>query len=228
MLIEGTDCKSAPSGECEEVGEPFDYTLVRCEKCRFDKVELKEVRQLETQYCSFAVSLAITNDSPIPLNVTLTSPDDQLVIQPSSFVVAPGAGSYIFTFVPVNGFVGGSVDLLLTSTLDGKPCNYPFKISLPDCGGRYSSKTTPATAGTDTVLMYPNPAKDSVRIQFNTSITDAALAIYDLTGRLITRYKTTTAEGEWEVPLHSFASGVYIVVIEEQGQIVLQKKLIKE
>ncbi len=215
-------------GECTVMGAPLDYTMVGCEKCNFKDVELKDAIRNETKYCSFTVSIAITNDSPIPLNVTLTSPDDRVVIQPASFVLPPGSGTYFFTFVPINGFLGGSVDLLLTSTLEGKPCNFPFKISLPECGDQYISKTTAATVMNDALMVYPNPARDSVFIQFNTTVADAALAIYDLTGRIVSRYETTTVEGEWEVPLHSFASGVYIVVLEKQGQIVLQKKLIKE
>jgi alpha-tubulin suppressor-like RCC1 family protein len=77
-------------------------------------------------------------------------------------------------------------------------------------------------------VLAPNPAKNMVNIVFTATSSDTALEIYDLTGRLIANYASQEPKGEWNLSLDNFAAGIYVVVLKEQGQIILQKKLIKE
>jgi hypothetical protein len=75
------------------------------------------------------------------------------------------------------------------------------------------------------LLLYPNPAQNQVNIQYESQAAIAQLEIYDLTGRLIASHSTTEAKGTWQLPLHNMASGIYVVVLKENNQIIMQKKL---
>lgn len=76
-----------------------------------------------------------------------------------------------------------------------------------------------------TLVLYPNPAQNQVNIQYESQAANAQLEIYDLTGRLIASHSTTEAKGTWQLPLHNMASGIYVVVLKENNQIIMQKKL---
>ncbi len=68
--------------------------------------------------------------------------------------------------------------------------------------------------------IYPNPAKESITISTTTAITEtAAIAIYDLNGRLIT-----------ETPFQTniqpdLVAGIYFVSIKDKNQIIGTRKL---
>ncbi|OSY88942.1 hypothetical protein WH52_04565 [Tenacibaculum holothuriorum] len=91
---------------------------------------------------------------------------------------------------------------------------------------------TPATASTNQVtlkeqtFLYPNPAKDLVKIQLknNEVIEDATL--YNLMGQLIYRKKENQNQ-LIEIPLHQFLSGIYLVKVKAENKIYTQKLIVE-
>jgi PKD domain/Secretion system C-terminal sorting domain len=71
----------------------------------------------------------------------------------------------------------------------------------------------------------PNPASGTTTISYD-SINVPLLEIFDLSGRFITKHEPTLVKGSWQMPLEDLASGMYLVVLKENGVVKMQKKLL--
>jgi len=76
------------------------------------------------------------------------------------------------------------------------------------------------------VNIYPNPATDMVMLDYNLTIPNATLAIYDLTGRSISKNRLTSEKGVLQLNTSTYQPGMYIIVVKEAGVILYQQKLI--
>lgn len=221
------------TGLCNFITEPLDYTLDKeCDKCRAIKdIVVDKLIKNETKFCSFTLDLKIDNGSGSPITFTVVSPGPDVVITPSTVTLLPGAHVYSFTVIPVNLISGGSVTLFFEGIdAEGKPCLTDFTFTLPSCDGTgEQSKLTDAMASTQRLLqVVPNPAKLTTEVQFASAITNPSLELYDLTGRLMDSYTAMEAKGYWRLTIDQYPTGVYIVVLRENGQVVQQQKLVKE
>jgi uncharacterized delta-60 repeat protein len=81
---------------------------------------------------------------------------------------------------------------------------------------------------TDKFVLYPNPTKKEVNISFNTNSKAVEILIYDLMGKQLAQYNISNNNRTININVSNFASGVYEVVIREEGIKVLQQKLIIE
>ena len=99
----------------------------------------------------------------------------------------------------------------------------PTLITIPDCTLVNLSFTKK-----EPFSIAPNPAKDKVTINFETTTQPPTIEIYDLFGRLITSHQPTTTVGGWELSTLNFSAGVYLVVLKENNAVVAQQKLIKQ
>jgi hypothetical protein len=219
--------------ECGIESQPLEYTITNCEKCEIDKAVLKEIKINEEKFCSFDVILDIENGSSIPIPITLISPDNSLLIVPSSTTLISGPNPYNFTMIPTGNYVGGMVQLQINGTReDGSPCIFEFSITLPDCeeeeheeGGKISALTNNKNFK---VSLAPNPTKEETIISYNGLEENSLVEIYDLTGRLINNYELQNTTGNLIVNTSSLPSGIYIVVVKSNDYNIFQQKLIKE
>lgn len=69
-------------------------------------------------------------------------------------------------------------------------------------------------------LQYPE------RTITNVDTENPTISIYDLTGKLLTSQTTASKKGTVNLSLTNFATGMYVVVLKENGYISMQKKLI--
>lgn len=72
------------------------------------------------------------------------------------------------------------------------------------------------------IKMYPNPARNQVVLQ---GISHADITFYDLTGRMV--YAVKGVEESLNINLEAFTSGIYMVLINQNGQ-TSYKKLVVE
>ncbi len=73
--------------------------------------------------------------------------------------------------------------------------------------------------------MYPNPTTGKVYISFSMQMTNAAVVINDMSGRVV---KTFTGNGQkLEVDLSGYAAGMYVITIND-GKNVFSGKIIKQ
>lgn len=69
-------------------------------------------------------------------------------------------------------------------------------------------------AETSEVEVFPNPAKDRINIRF-AEAKESNIRIYDMTGRLV--YSTTSAAQALAIPAQGLRSGIYTVLVQQQG-----------
>lgn len=73
--------------------------------------------------------------------------------------------------------------------------------------------------------VYPNPADDGVIFQIDESLVGTSeVVVFDLTGKLI--YQTNTTEQTLVYDTRTLDSGIYIVALKSNGEIVDSKKLV--
>ena len=77
------------------------------------------------------------------------------------------------------------------------------------------------------LVLSPNPASDFVNLNFNNLTGDASIELYDVMGRVVKTYPIAEVSGAINVDVSPFASGIYMVVLKENGIVSLQRKLVK-
>ena len=76
--------------------------------------------------------------------------------------------------------------------------------------------------------MYPNPAKDVVTLDYDLTVTNATVSIYDVTGRLIHDVALNSFSGTNELHVSSYPAGVYLVLVKQGAAVVSSSKLVVE
>lgn len=92
--------------------------------------------------------------------------------------------------------------------------------------GEITESDTPAL-----LSMFPNPAIDNVSIMYN-SEKDASLSIkiIDMTGRIVYsgNYQAPKGLNSYAIDLSSFTNGLYMVAVENSGDVQIEKLLIQK
>ncbi|MBY0485963.1 MAG: PKD domain-containing protein [Flavobacteriaceae bacterium] len=220
------------TGVCGITSAPLDYTLVECPKCPVTRVAVKEVKINETKYCSFNLILEIVNGMSSNFPVTITSPNNEVILVPASFTLLPNSSAYAITVIPNGTFNGGLIHLTINGlTAEGQPCSTDFTVTLPSCEGRSEGKPNGFIASeiaTFSMVLAPNPANEQVTLNYKGLQEAASVVIYDLTGRVLTELNIEKEQGTSTIATGGYPSGIYIVVVRVREGIVMQQKLIIE
>ena len=231
----GSHSLSLNSGLCAMESEAMDLQVNNCENCPIEDLTVVRVTSNENGLCWFTVELSITSSWGTDFTAILTNSNQEVVIAPTSLTITPGTNTYFITVIPLTTTINGSIALQLIGEFsDGEqtfPCIYPFAVEIENCDTYNSRIAVNETTETQldsqkgSILIYPNPAQNEVNIQFESAASQVDLQVYDLTGRLVANHATTDAKGVWTVNLNTLSSGLYIVVLRENNQVILQKKL---
>ncbi|AUC81745.1 T9SS type A sorting domain-containing protein [Lacinutrix sp. Bg11-31] len=166
-----------------------------------------------------------TDDIAVTYNDQATGP----VICSST---APSVGGIIQPENPLSVFNGESTfgDWILTAT-DGYPSadggtflNYSIEI----CGT--TSLSVDEFSLASSLSLWPNPSQGEINVSFNTQNNDAVnVNLYDLRGRLINKqsFKNTSGVFNKAIQLGDLESSVYILSIENAGQIINKRIIIE-
>lgn len=195
------------------------------EECSLD-VAIEGVQSVGNGYLIYGI---IHNFGSQAITVTLTSANNYGTYSPSQpITIAPG-GSYQMNpvlFIPGPNFPGGS-DTLMISGPTGE-CYVKAEIVMDE---RYVARTAVTGNNTASALQIaPNPAKETVRISFNTGIDDVeavGLYIYDGAGRLRHQQKLRLSKGFIDLDVQRWPQGMYLINITTEAD-PLQGKLLKE
>lgn len=87
---------------------------------------------------------------------------------------------------------------------------------------------TPTFENESALKVFPNPAKDVVSVQYKLDSANAQLEVYDIAGRSISTNVLSSSVGDLQFNTSSYPSGIYIVVVKQDGVLLAQKKLIIE
>ena len=87
---------------------------------------------------------------------------------------------------------------------------------------------TPTFENESVLSVFPNPAKDVVSVQYKLDSAKAQLEVYDIAGRSISTNVLSSSVGDLQLDTSSYPSGIYIVIVKQDGVLLTQKKLIIE
>jgi hypothetical protein len=158
---------------------------------------------------------------------TLLSPGDLRTVQsfgPMTF--APGDCKNITTAVVTtfnSAYPNPCFDNIRTSIDSVKSLYQTFATNNLSC----QSTTSLNEKGNNTdISIYPNPAHENVMLKFSTS-TKGSIIVYTIDGSEV--LKGNINGFNTSVDLNNISKGLYfIAVIDQQGQIIANKKIVKE
>ena len=131
----------------------------------------------------------------------------------------------------MGNFAGGVIPLRLQGiNKEGEICIFDFEIKLPPCKIEILDKKTDTTTtiGAIELGLSPNPAHESVGIRYKGLGSQGTLSLYDLIGHRLTEIPLNGNDGEMELSIKGYATGVYIVVVKTNDGLLYQQKLIIE
>ncbi|OJW84505.1 MAG: hypothetical protein BGO69_10960 [Bacteroidetes bacterium 46-16] len=149
-------------------------------------------------------------------------------------------GSETLRYIADPSFTGPNDTLVITITYLGHTCVMRIPIKIYPCDNSYAPR--PGNNGDSLVrhvnsielisklaelMVVPNPAQNSTRVDYRYSVAGANryLELYDMTGRLIARHAAEADAGSWQIDLSHYAAGMYIVLLRQEGRVLLQSKL---
>jgi hypothetical protein len=131
---------------------------------------------------------------------------------------------YSVTVTLEDGYDGNPPDILSVDPSSISSC-LP-EGSLPGDGGSGKNWTDSNISG---LSVYPNPAKNSVTLEFNSYTSSSyAIDLVDITGRRLVTYRGNAGEREntIELDLESIEAGMYQVVLTLDGKREVKKLII--
>lgn len=218
------------TGDCSFTTNPLVNSEVRCRDCEIKRVILMSITKNVEKFCSFNVTLHI--DSSDLLNAVISSVNGNMIVSPSAFNILQGPNNYQFTVIPIGNFGGGLVEFLISGTTkEGQLCTYKFQILIPSCLESQNNATKlvgEKDGNFADITLFPNPTKDQVTLSYKGLDDKHQISIFDLTGRLMQLVQPTLGHTETILDMAKYPTGVYIVVVRKEGNLISQHKLIKQ
>ncbi len=122
----------------------------------------------------------------------------------------------------------------------GEESPYNELITLIDTNGSRSSSSvgrsldiqhgTVLSSGiiiSEQAVAFPNPAQDQITVWYDGQEVDGRLSIFDQTGRRVMTKSISGSQEFHNVSISALSEGLYFMMIESEGQILMQDKLIK-
>ena len=88
--------------------------------------------------------------------------------------------------------------------------------------------STPIFQQKNVFTMYPNPAKDVVLLDYDLTVTNATVSIFDVMGRLIQNVALNSFSGTNELNVSAYPAGIYLVLVKQGAAVVSSSKLVVE
>ena len=224
------------TGTCDLESGVLSFSNNMCGDCEIKDVKIEEIKKVEAPYCAFTQTLVIFSNSLQPFQATISDPLNHVLIIPGTFTLNNGPNVIQITIIPQSPFIGGGTTLRIHGQIPQKEgfvdCEYIFPITIPFCEGVQVAKLGNSTDATNekaslaSCTLYPNPAKGSVQLQYDLGVTNSTLEVYELTGRLITQQTLSTSQGTTTINTSNLATGMYIVLVRDENQILYQQKLV--
>jgi hypothetical protein len=82
-----------------------------------------------------------------------------------------------------------------------------------------------ATSADNSVNIYPNPTSGILQV---TSISDATVQLFDLTGKVVLLQTTVSASKTQEINVSNFVNGVYMLKISSNDFVTIKKVVLNK
>jgi len=143
--------------------------------------------------------------------------DDELLASSNKFVVERTSDNSSYTAIAeVNAETGRtnySIDDILSAP--GKAYNYRIRIVKKDNTGAYSTSILLKTKLQDNeISFYPNPAQNELNYYTGTTVKNAQVAIYDMSGAVVKQ--STFSGNNMRLNISILKSGTYYLKVQQQ------------
>ena len=186
------------------------------------------------------------NNTSAPVTVTNSActPPALPVISISGSTVLQAGQSVLLTSSPAPGYLwsNGATTQYITVTSPGTysvrnynagycfTSSFPVVITGAPVPARFSGNTMSDHDKPDNIILFPNPAKDKLNLQYsNDKACVLNFSLYDISGKEILSKKYSTEEGlnTFELDVTGIPRGIYVVVLltddnKETMRLVLQ------
>ena len=80
------------------------------------------------------------------------------------------------------------------------------------------------------LTVVPNPANDQTQLHYdfgNSSLlATTSIEVYDIYGRQLEQLSPTESAASWEINTGVYQTGIYVIVMKQDGKIIQQKNLV--
>jgi len=219
---------------CDRTSGDMDVNVQDCGPCDFDFFMRIEAYHREDGTCYYVASGSFTNPYSFTVSATISSPYGIFV--PSTITAPFGTSGYSTTFVPNSGYTGGFTgNITITATIaDPKTgevyyCYYTTTVYYPPACSFKSrpGSVEPVNDELTGLTLAPNPAQSvvNVRYSFNKQAESRSIELYDMTGRQLRNETVHDPNGSVDWDVHDYASGMYIVIMRQDGKVIQKGKL---
>ncbi len=234
------------NGYCYKQTEPFYVKWEQCKSCDL-KITILNIACVEDPkgVYKFLIDIDFYNPNPFHMDYTLTPRNpagaSMGLLGGGICRLQPGSNTLSFVFdspVPVPGnvvfdFLGHYENLFYCSqvfeTFINKCSDYkPWKKSALQSLESDSPQQEMLSDAGKTISIFPNPARTEVNIAYDLPPFkgEASMEIYDLQGKQKGRWTLSQAQGEFRISVKDWTSGVYMLKLLTQGQVLETRKLV--
>lgn len=165
-------------------------------------------------YADEYLQLAVGGDAVAGVDYLPAIPDSLHFSQLDSAVVLP-------ITLPVHATETRDLIIYLITSEGNKVATYHFILA-----GENTTGVKPLANGTETLVVYPNPANNALHVSLPSGIKGPAeVQVLDMTGRVVLRQGLNTASGT--LNLEQLPNGLYTVKAEVKGKIAMARVSVK-
>ena len=221
---------SYSNGFCDVSLQNIEISNSECVRCEF-KIYVNRLHSIPNENgCFYNIEFVIQNPSDQLTTFSFDLPPGFSQILPSTIMLQPGVEElYSFDFFPNEDFNGGEFELWFESATNGSKCKGLLQTELPPpCSAPRIGTTDPK--GNGYLIVAPNPAKNQTTVyyEFTDSLTNNAIELLDMYGRVLLQQTVKNVSGAINFPVNQLAAGHYLVVLKENGVVVKQTKIVIE
>ena len=153
-------------------------------------------------------------DSTLTLSLTIIDIDTTVSLNGTTITAVPGAIYQWINCDNSNLPISGETSQSFTPAVNG---NYAVEITLNGCS-EISACTNVLISGSNVfdlskVVVYPNPTKDKILIDFGSDLQFAELSVYAMNGKLLNKINTQNSR-QISISLENYTAGLYFIEIK--------------
>jgi hypothetical protein len=222
---------------CTQTTNPMSVQEIHCDNCQDKIIATLECDPLDPASYQLNVSFVVSQ----PNSVYTIGTDIGPITPFSGFVATSGWKTLTLTYTTLSPIsLPDSVTIEIVTVSDkGEKCFSTLRVPLPPCTWIAERGTTPVAVNQITshsqpqmasaMMVFPNPSSGDVTVSYDFGIqgnTGMLLSVYDVTGKKMAQTMPLTANGSWLLSTTGWASGMYIVRMDGDGQALQVQRVI--
>lgn len=173
--------------------------------------------------CLYTDAYTVTEPTSLSVSALVTNATCATCTGTVSLVVSGGTGPYTYNWT----------NNTILSQISATPGNYCVEISDANNCTIDSCFVITSTAGIETMMefvlnVFPNPASESVHIDFSTDLQGVSknVSILDLYGKVVYKISLSGEMNQVEIPLKEWSNGTYTYLITIENEIPRSGKIV--